>query len=992
MNKKKIRILLLLLCVCIGVMAGYFKINTSAKEGRVVDSNLEASYTYGDSFTIPDGKVSFKGEIKEAEGKYLVFPSGKANEAKKIALSEYGEYQVVYTARFNGIKVSAETSFIVNEPIAVVKSDISTVTIEGGIIKTDLAPNDVLTYNRVVDLSDNSLDIPLLGMMADPITTGMADATSVVIQLTDLYNEENYVRLTIKNIPVDWCDGQVYITAGSKTQPQVGVADLDHPDKTKIHTNNKYGTPFYFSLVGLPKSDMDTELRIYYNHEEKAFYADREIYSGGQIRLIADLDDPQYYGAELWEGFSSDQVKMTVYAENYQASSCNFSLTQIDGETGFVAEGDSTIPTIRVESEYDMDKLPHALVGTPYTIFGANAVDDFDGQIATSAEVYYKYFSATPVKVTVADGKFTPNKEGTYSIVYTATDKAGNVATEVVKVNAVTGDGLKVSLEGAAKETNTGESVKVVSNISYTNHSGNVSFKVTAKNASTGEKKKIDASSLEFCPMSDGDWEITIAVKDYLSTVKETFMLKSNHTSQPQIYDKVGVQTYFILGATYELPSVPGYDFSSGKGVKKEAQVFVTENGKAEKALKNGQYVPETIGAVTITYRMTVDNLTCERTYNATVLDVGYTDKLSLDKYFHVVNGNIIAEKSNINTTYRAVRDAKMEFINFVEVEKFSFSFRVGDQNNYNLINVYLTDTVTGKQVKLTYKRSGSASLFSINDGAELTVDSGFEGMNRAFLLEFKNASHVAYASTAVNQTVKTWLDGSEFTGFTNSVAIMSVELAEVSGMSQLIVDKLNAQSINNSTEDRSAPELVVETKSGDRTKGDKVVLKGAFVYDTLDPISKLTMTVTDPDGKHVKDTDGVVLDGSQDPTKDYEIKFTKYGDYTLTYIAVDGGGRSEEYTYVITSKDVTGPTITLKKHKTTAGLNTEVKIAEIEVKDNITEKCNTVVYVFNPQDVCEQVKNGAFTPTKKGTYTVRYMVSDDNGNYAFASYEIEVK
>lgn len=992
MSKKKIIIGALLACICITVALSHFTFNTSAEKAQVLGCDIETNYSYGEEFRIPDAKVSYKGTEKAAESKYIVFPSGKANESEKIVLSEDGKYEVVYKAKFNGITVSAKKTFIVNKRLLAINSDMSSATIIDNAIHVSLAQNDVLTYNESLNLSESSKEEPLLNIEFTPNTAGTADALQLNVRFTDLYDESNYVTVKIKSVTDSWGESIVYLSAGAANQSSIGVENLENPMKTIVHINDNMGTAAYSSMMGKPLEAPDKQLRLYFDYQEKAFYVDREVYSGGQNRMIIDLDDIAYFGTNLWDGFTTGDVKMTIFAENYQSATCNFIIAELNGKNQFNAEGDMEAPAIRVDTEYEKENLPTALVGKAYPVFDATAFDNYSGVVDVVVSAYYKYYSETPVKLSVTDDAFIPTKAGTYVIEYAAIDDSGNTATECLKIEAVEGEGLQFNVKDAVASTDTGLPTKVISGIDYTANSGNVDYSLIAKNKSTKEEVKIDNSDFEFVPMSDGDWEVTVTAKDYISTVSKTFDVKANHTSQPQVYDTTSVPKYFISGAKYNMSTLKGYDFSSGKGVATDMDIFVTESDGTEKQLESNEYIPTNSGTVTVTYRLTVDGKSCEKVYKATVLDVGYTGDLDLSKFFVTTVGSAEAETSATNITYTTKTNTKFDFINFVQVKKLSFSFQVGEANQYNKINIYLTDIETGKQIKLSYRRTEGGSAFSVNDGAEQEIDATFDGLDRNFALAFNNDTHVVNANSSVNLEVDKFLDGSEFKGFSNSLALFAVEMEGVSGVSQLVVNNINSHSMNNTRMDRFAPEIIVETKSGDRGIGEEIELLGAYAYDTVNPICTLTMDITGPDGEFVKDKDGVLLDGTQNPTKDYTLKLEDYGDYTIRYVATDGNGKTNEYVYAVTSKDVTGPTITLKNHKESAKQGKTVKIAKVKVEDNLTKECTVATYVFDPEGVIVEVVDGKFEATMSGIYTVRYMAFDENGNYAFASYEIDVK
>lgn len=990
---KKIIAWLLLVCICITFTVGYADFRVSAAAAELIDCEIAAEYELGDSFVMPEGKVSYKGQEKTPDSKYVVFPSGKAIASETVVLSETGKYEVVFQANFDGVAVTAEKSFVVKKALLQVNSDNSSAELVDGKIQVSLAPDDVFTYNAVLDLSAATKEVPLLEMEMNPSTIGTADATRVKIRLTDLYNEENYVTISLNHFIDTWASGHIYMTAGGADQPQAGIENAGNPDGAKLYINDSfgYGAAVNFPMSGLPKSPADTVLSLYMDYAEKTLYADREAYSGLKQKIV-DLDDPLVFGDSLWAGFTTGEVRMTIYATNYQSATCNFTISTINGNSEFVDSGDVDAPILSVNTGYEPDNLPTALVGKPYPIFEAVAIDGYDGKLPATLSVFYKYYSEKPVEVAVNDGCFIPTKEGVYVIEYMAEDLSGNVGTKCVSVNALQGEGLQVTLQDMAAGTYTGTAVNVFSAIDYTDASGNVNYSVKAKHLATSEEVEIAPETLSFIPMIEGDWEISVTVKDYISTVVKTFTLKAEHTAQPQVYDSVGVPEYFVQGAAYQLPVLSGYDFSSGKGVLTAMDVFITESGSQEKKVENGAYIPENPGSVTVTYRLTVDGNICEKSYDATVVDVGYTGNLDLSKYFVASTQEAVAQADNASITYEIDKDTKFDFVNFVQVKNFTFSFQVGEKNAYNKVNVYLTDIVSGKQVKVSYNRTADGAAVSVNDGVETKLSSSFDGINKNFSLEFLGDTHMVSPETGIEIEVKKFLDGSAFTGFSDSVARFTVEVEQVSGASQLIMKNLNAQTLNNATVDRFAPQLMVETMSGDRGQADKVTLPGAFAYDVLNPVTVLTLEVTAPNGAFVTDDNGVVLDGTQDVTKDYTFTTAELGDYVIRYVIKDGKGKTDNYVYAITAKDVTSPTITLRDQKTSAEKGETVSIAGTQVTDNLTKNCTVVAYVFNPEGANIKVTGGTFVASMSGVYTVRYMAFDEDGNYAFVFYEINVK
>lgn len=98
-------------------------------------------------------------------------------------------------------------------------------------------------------------------------------------------------------------------------------------------------------------------------------------------------------------------------------------------EYTLTATVDGTKPTITVSV-----KQTSVGTGKVVTVPTATATDPEDGAVLVS---YAVKFGTT--EIAVADGKFTPENEGTYTIVYTATDASGNTETLSFTVTAVAG-------------------------------------------------------------------------------------------------------------------------------------------------------------------------------------------------------------------------------------------------------------------------------------------------------------------------------------------------------------------------------------------------------------------------------------------------------------------------------------------------------------------------------------------------------------------------
>ena len=204
------------------------------------------------------------------------------------------------------------------KPFLQVNNDSSSATIEDGNIKVSLASDDVFTYNAVVDLTNASSEIPLLEMEMNPSVIGTADATRLKIRLTDIHDEENYITISLNHATEKWATHHIYMTAGAAHQPQVGVENAGSPTGAKAYTNDSFGfgAAINFPMSGVPKSPADSVLSLYFDYAQRVFSADRETYSGVN-QMIVDLDDPALFGDNTWHGFTTGEVKVSIFAANY---------------------------------------------------------------------------------------------------------------------------------------------------------------------------------------------------------------------------------------------------------------------------------------------------------------------------------------------------------------------------------------------------------------------------------------------------------------------------------------------------------------------------------------------------------------------------------------------------------------------------------------------------------------------------------------------------
>ncbi len=996
-KNKKIGILAILVLVfSISIFGGIGLANRNQVKAATVEGiSVLDEYSLGKVLTIPSAKIKVGDKTVDSEYAYIVFPSGKASDKSPVVLDEEGIYQLVYTATVDGEKVKASKNITVNKGIFKVGNESSSVyygahsklpSIEGVVLS--LVNNDTFIYEEIIDLSDNTKNDALIKFTMPTTEKGKADVAQLVIRFTDIYDENNYLEVFVKNVADigDWALSQAYITAGANGQTAGGWENA--PGGSIFHTNNDYGFPVGFGMAGVPFGTSASDiLTLSYDFSENAMYADSAIYVG-RGNMIADFNDIESF-MNLWDGFATGEVRMSIRGVGYKAEAMNAVITCIDGDTPKQAVTTDSAPIIKVELPTE-EGIPYAIVGKEYAIFNASAHDAHDGVTDVTAHVYYNYGKANQTVCNVENGKFVPSRSGVYTIVYTAIDNMWQTARKVIDVEAVEGEGLTVDVTDTKTKGYTGKSVVLFGEIICNNPSGNVTITVLVD----GEEILPVNGVYSFVPLKDGAHTVEVKAVDYVKEEIYSYEYNSVRNYNPEIFGDVSLPKYIIQGEKFVFPALSGYDFSSGSAKEHTTKISVKENGGNEIAVDGNAYAPTQTGTLEVIYTVDVGGRSSKKSFTTEVVSVFEGEDLHIEKFFRPVSGNPEIVAGNNYISVISSGKATVEFINRVQVKDFFMTFVVSEsKNKFSKINIYLTDTLDpSKQVKFTYGKNvdGSAN-FSVNDGASLPVDASFIDASRNFMLSFANGE--VHGSATLKNDVTTYLDGRAYEGFSGNMAYLTIEMAGVAGQSELCIKNINRQSLNNSDKDRTAPQILIDAIFGDRTINDVITIQNGFAADVLSNYLEFTLKIDAPDGKPAVATDGTVMDGVRnDPTGTYQIALSSYGDYYIEYYAVDGYGREKTLSYYVNVLDRVAPEIKLSAAVRNARVGETIEVAKCTLTDNITKDVSVYICVEKPDGSCDTVVDGKFVANDAGEYTVRYMAWDDAGNYAFKSYTITVK
>lgn len=978
------------------------------------DVELEEAYTIGQTVNVPDATITVGGTAYETT-KTLVYPNGNTAAVESTVIRMSGEYEIVYKAVVNGKLYQKSVNFNVLTDRYSVSSDRSSVsygtnayfedeTIKG--LNLSLAQGDSFTYNRVLDLNKITSGEELIRFYYTPTEKGTGDVNQTYVKLTDVYDPTNFVLVQynsrLRDINSAW--QRVYVAAKSNGQAFKGLeysgkGSVQYGGNTySLHTNNFFGLSSQTTWTGEIDPKYDETFADNYNYL-KFNYGTRQLYahppkSYNSRNMIIDLDDPLFYGDNLWKGFTTGEVIMSIYCENYAAATGNFFISDIiDGELTEEPFKDETAPELILDMEgYEKTDLPKAFVGEPYRLFGAKAYDDLEGIVDVETFVYYHYYSANKTLVQVTDGAFTPKREGVYTIVYKAKDSTGNVAVEALDVTC---QGQETELDvvlGKYSQTCDVMSEISVAKCAVVGANGGYTVDIHASlKADKNVRIEIDSERRTFIPNAVGVWEIVYTASDYTHTVVETYDLEAESVALPVFTGNPSLPAYLIKGVTYAFESFDAYDFSGDTAVKLATELYVKEDTADAQTKINGAYTVQASNQVTLVYKSTNANGTSEKEVPISVIDVHYGNvtEIALEKYFYGEGfvDSIDENKSSYVKTYDGNATASLHFINNVNVNEFTFAFALAENLcHFETLDLLLTSVENPQEsLKITFTKTENGLSFYVNDYVVKPFTFSYQTGD---LIDFyyNRAENLVMVNGGNSFSLKS--EKGVFEGFSSNLATFSLVFNGVSGDVGVDVSKLLKQPFTSTAFDFGAPTILArEAEITSGLKGETVKIARRDYFDLLDTQLTIEFSVYDPNGDVITATDGTEL-YKADYNKDYEIQLTDYGVYYVQYKVSDFSGNPAKYGYQITVKDFTPPTVEIVGGERRCKVGDLVKIANATVADD-DGAAKYYVVVIKPNGDVLYVTDGQFKADVKGEYCVYYTVFDESNNATQAHYVV---
>ena len=1013
----------LALLISAQAVSGLFANRTGEPLGRAaadsisveyVSEALESEYPLNASVTIPAARIDLGGGYKVNTTSALVlFPSGEATMSGTVRLTEAGRYTVTYSATDNGKIVKASVYFTALRDAFSVSGKKSSAYYgthangDTGIIAS-IARGDTFTYAPILNLSDNTKANTLIRLSAPADTVGTANASQIILTFTDIYQPDNRIKIYIRNQG----QGGVYVYAETGGQPAVGVEWHESGNgKGIVHKGDNLGGIALFTQTGHPEGQKNLEL--YFDYAAKSLYFSHPAYPKGDkygwdTDFFVNLGELNYFDAP-WQGFSQGKARLSISGASYNSPALALVISGIDGQDlSALSARDTTPPVVSADTgEYSESSLPAAYTGKAYAVFPASAIDDFDGIVPAAASVYFNYWSANKGVVNIFNGRFTPTMPGTYTIVYTASDVSGNEGVKTLDIEAAAAAGdFAFTLAGKPVSVNLGGYVQICAGITPQYSSGTIKYTAEAEHILSGKKYAVNAETWKFFPMDAGTYRVSVTGRDYLSSHTEVFDFTMLPGTVPVIITGLLLPKNFIKNATYTLPDVYGYDFSSGSTVLVKAAIVIKQDGGSEltNAAPNNRYKVAANTTVRVIYRVTAGGASTDKYLDVPVVDTGYTGSananINMLSYFKTVEGAFTKTADGNKAMFTASGQGAFEFISALQVNHtngFELDFGpLAGSTAMSAVNVYLTDSEDPSVcVKLRYgKTSGNTEFGLNNEAAGYNLDFDFaDPGTQYFRLTYKNALKTVAPVPGRAYGIKTDLGGRPFDGFKSGKVYLKIEAeyaSGASGQSGIGVYRINNQPIFNDNRDRNEPQITAFSAKGDRGLNETLIIPASFAADVLDPDVTYTLTVRRDNamGAIVNSVDNIPLNAVS-PDRDYEVALSEMIDYRVYYTASDKnntGARAATFNYGVTVKDLAPPVITLSGVTETAKKGETVTVATATAS-----KGTVTVYLERPDAVIVKMEGGTFTAESAGVYKVLYRAADAAWNYAVASYQITV-
>lgn len=1007
---KKQRVLLCTLLSIVAIFTLSFSIIAFATEqSQFSVDGFVSTYELYEEIDVPQGKF---GSVKAKST--VIYPSGKKSTEAKVYLDEGGIYTVVYSASVNGEKIDEERQFTVESPLySILGGDQSTVyygkdendAFAGGWnsgregVLLSLAPNETFRYNDVINVYDSNASQKAISFALEPHKKGASDAKAIYFKFIDIYNPDNTVTVWMK------CnEGTSYVTyIMSKAGDQPFIGREYHGKKGEMwHVQNLYGTPLYYSSGGIfmgTESGGTHDLGFWFDRLEQSLYlgsTSQPTYLSNDFDDVSRLSNP-------WDGFTTGEVFLEIYAEMYSEDTVQLLILDIVGQdisNNFL--NDDKGPTISIDTtDFSQEEMHVGYVGQKFPVFNSSASDIYvTGDVKVDVSVYYGYERTTgnyssfgsiyTRKINVTNGCFETVIPGKYAIVYRATDWYGNQSERVHEI-VVEKDTVAPAITGltigeSITKANVGNLVVLPNAYGYEGGTGKleVAYEIELDGNSI-EVRGDEINGYYFIPSKVGTYAVTIYAYDLLGVRQtHTYSVTVGSSSSPSITQKPNLPKYLLTNSKYQLPELLA---TSSNGSKTPCKIMITDGAGSREYNREVQFTPDKEGNATITYISGENSLSYVIPVKEMKTSAGVLPAYNFANYFECEDGiSVVTETDSVKLS--TTKDGGAEFIRELLSNNLTLYFNVNSaKNNFDYITVTLTDAYDARvSISTTIVNKGSKPAEIAVNGALVNKSLAIATFQNDKVIRFNFANNQAIIDEAFVKYSET-VYGEPFNGFPSKLVYATISFGGVKGESELVLTQINAQMLKTTLSDNIAPTISINGEY-DRTYakvGDVINVYSAITKDILEPNCKGSISVT-YDGEYVTAIDGTLLDGVP-MNGEYKFKIDKVGQYEIIYSSTDGKNKTNSKV-LFKTYGFSEPSLKLESEVKTEWTVGTVSLPKAIVEDGVI----SYVSVTDPYGEMVTVKNYKFDAVYQGVYEVRYVAQDAEGNTKTLVFKIGVK
>lgn len=999
-------------------------IETRAEEGTFVlaegEAPFKATYLVNETFEVPEGTIAYDSKQLSIESHYLIFPDGNALFGNTFTLNQIGTYKLVYKGLDGTKVVKAEVEFIVYSTAYSLTSDSSTFEYVDAVktfqdatpgIEVKLKEGDSFYYNQPVNLNDLG-DDPFINfaphcrsLNADHLAQ---DAMFFVVTITDYFDPTNQVVISLGQNLSNQTYG-TYHYYGLAKGPNQGYTGLEKNDNYALVVDNvnyrlhNSGTQFgcylpdnigrntindvpeEYTFINPEKQKKhiihnadDHGFQLYYESETKRVYVELV---GKQI--ITDLDEPAIYGNNVFKGFTTGDVLISLSANGYNEQVATIDVLDLAGRNGTSLNDeliyDTTKPTITIENDIDNFVISK---NEPFKIPSAKASDlNLAGDV--QVEVYYQYQTLSESFTPISNGYFTPLKAGNYSIVYTAEDTYGNVQQLVRNCYAVT------TLHDKANDLTTTQ----ISNVkagqyvdlpAYTLETLNDGKFVNIKAIyEDGSEYYLNKENKLFFPRV-GNYTIVFEYGDEVIKNSYSYEVEAQSNEDYHYIDNLIIPNYLIKDSFFSLEDYEVVLVNTKEFKTVMPEVYANFGSDFEK-ITDPNKIKVNTNKDKVSFKFMYNSKLIKQVNDVPVVNVGFGSSIDMSKYF-VGNVQTTATASSATMTLNDVSgNTTVDFINSLLLQVFEIKITLDNANCRKMV-MHLTDIYDSRNV-MNIEYIPSELGYDVNLNGQSYNRIGKKQLNLSYSpksnsFNLNGEKEILYPSN-----------------LTNGRFNLSFEFVGLSGTQVFSVQQINNQSFTDLDLDIVQPRIYSEDATGTVKLNSTVEVNECLAVDVLTPFVKTNLIptaslVVGDNTSFIKNIDGVLLDGSQSVGTDIKFKCDTYGIVYVTFKYTDQSNKSVSRTDAIYVRDNTAPTLkinngvdekTIKLVKTGSTVKVEGYVASDDVSSGAYLK--TGIYVMSPSLVVTHITDNKFVANESGDWQVCYFAKDDNGNVTVRYY-----